>query len=305
MFDSTPDPVAFSIGPLTIYWYGIMYAVGLLAVYLLLTRLARRAGRDPDLVGNGMIVVAVAALIGGRLYHVIDQWERYQGDLLSIVLPPYSGLGVFGGIVSGTIAAAVYVRIKRQPFWTWADIVAPGLFLMQAIGRWGNFFNQELYGPPTGLPWGIPIDCAHRIAQYACGPAYPEATTRFHPLFLYESISGFLGMAFLIFIGVRLAHRLRPGDLLLIFFIWYGVVRMGVETLRQDPWTVLGVPTAIIVSAIFIAGGLAALLYRHRPGRPPDAQAPTFAPGRAGGRDAASGGVPEDEHVAEAPPPHA
>jgi phosphatidylglycerol:prolipoprotein diacylglycerol transferase len=266
MFDLTPDPIAFQIGPIPVHWYGITYAVGLVAVYLLLVRLARRAGRDPELVNNGILVVAAAALIGGRLYHVIDQWELYRDDLPSIVLPPYSGLGVYGGIISGTLAAWLFVRWKREPFWVWADIVAPGLFLMQAIGRWGNFFNQELYGPPTSLPWGIPIDCAHRVVQYACD-GFPETTTRFHPLFLYESLSGLLGMLFLIYLGRRWRHRLRPGDLLLIFFIWYGATRFALEFLRSNNWTLGGIPTAQIVSIAFIAVGIAGLVWRHRRGR--------------------------------------
>ena len=146
-----------------------------------MVRLARRAGEDADILGNGMIIVAIAALIGGRAYHVIDQWALYQDDPIKIFLPPYSGLGVYGGIATGTIAAFLYARYKRVPFLRWADIIAPGLFVMQAIARWGNFFNQELYGTPTTLPWGIPIDCAHRIAAYPCGtfpssrPCLPSA----------------------------------------------------------------------------------------------------------------------------------
>jgi prolipoprotein diacylglyceryltransferase len=104
------------------------------------------------------------------LHHVIDQWVSLQDDLLKIVLPPYTGLGVYGGIAIGLIAVVVYTRIKGLPFWRWADVIAPALFAMQAVARWGNFFNQELYGPPTTLPWGIPIDCAHRVAAYACPP---------------------------------------------------------------------------------------------------------------------------------------
>ena len=181
MLDLTPDPVALQIGPFPIYWYGIGYAVGLALVYMLLVRLAKRAGEDPDVAGNGIIIVAVAALIGGRLYHVIDQWALYQDDPLTIVLPPYTGLGVYGGIITGTVAAFLYARYRRVPFLRWADIVAPGLFVMQAVARWGNFFNQELYGTPTSLPWGIPIDCAHRVAAYPCAE-FPEATTAFHPL---------------------------------------------------------------------------------------------------------------------------
>ena len=179
MLDFTPNPIAFTLGPLTIGWYGIGYAVGLAAVYLLLFRLAKRAGEDQDILGNGIIIVAIAALIGGRAYHVIDQWDNlYKNDPVKIFLPPYSGLGVYGGIITGTIAAYMYTRYKKAPFLRWADIVAPGLFVMQAIARWGNFFNQELYGSPTTLPWGIPIDCAHRIADY---PVHP-VPVRDHPL---------------------------------------------------------------------------------------------------------------------------
>jgi phosphatidylglycerol:prolipoprotein diacylglycerol transferase len=274
VFDFTPDPIAIRIGPLEVNWYGVAYAVGLAAVYFLLTRLAARRGRDPELVANGMLVVALAALIGGRLYHVIDQWQLYRDNPLAIVLPPYSGLGVYGGIATGTIAGWLYVRRKREPFWEWADIVAPGLFLMQAIGRWGNFFNQELYGPPTNLPWGIAIQCKNRIEAYACpAGSDPNATLgqHFHPLFLYESLAGLLGMLFLLYLGSRQRQRVRPGDLLFVFFIWYGVVRFALETLRSGNWTFFGIPTAQLVSLAFIAVGIVGLIVRHRSRRPAEA----------------------------------
>jgi phosphatidylglycerol:prolipoprotein diacylglycerol transferase len=266
MLNFTPDPIAFRIGPLDVHWYGIAYAVGLAAVYFLLTRLAERRGLNVNLVGNGMLIVAVAALVGGRLYHVIDQWQLYANDPLKIVLPPYSGLGVYGGIITGTMAAFLYIRRHHESFWAWADVVAPTLFLMQAIGRWGNFFNQELYGPPTTLPWGIPIDAAHRIAQYPVSE-FPVETTRFQPLFLYESISGILGMLVLIYLGSRMQRadsRLRTGDLLFAFFIWYGIVRFLVETLRLNNWTFFGVPTAQLVSLAFVAVGVVGIAIRHR-----------------------------------------
>ena len=160
----TPDPVAIHLGPIPILWYGVCYAIGLAATYVVITREARRRGLDARLVDNGIIIVAAAALIGGRLYHVIDQWQLYKDDPLKIILPPYTGLGVYGGIITGTIAAYFVTRRWNVSFLRWADVIAPGLFVMQAIGRWGNFFNQELYGPPTNLPWGITIDCAHRVA---------------------------------------------------------------------------------------------------------------------------------------------
>ena len=274
MLGFTPDPIAIQLGPIPVYWYGIGYAVGLAAAYLVMVRLARRAGEEADYLGNGMIVVAIAALVGGRLYHVIDQWALYKDHLQNIILPPYSGLGVYGGIVFGTVAAFAYARYKRVPFLRWADIVAPGLFVMQAIARWGNFFNQELYGPPTNLPWGIAIDCDHRIAAYPC-TQFPVDTTFFHPLFLYESISGALGAMFLIYLGYHYRRSLRPGDLLLVFFIWYGIVRFGLETLRADNWTFFGVPTAMLVSLLFVVPSAAILLWRHRRDHPID-DPPTY-----------------------------
>jgi len=225
MIDFTPDPVFLRILGIPIYWYGIAYAVGLAVVYWVLIREARFRGLDETLVGTGMIVVAVAALIGGRLYHVIDQWQLYEAHPITAILPiaiqpdgsyafaGFTGLGVPGGIVTGTIAGYLFVRWKRQSFPMWADVVAPGLFVMQAIGRWGNFFNQELYGPPTDLPWGIKTDCVHRIVDYPCS-VYPEATTHFQPLFLYESISGIIGALVLIYLGRRWSHKLISGDLL-------------------------------------------------------------------------------------------
>jgi phosphatidylglycerol:prolipoprotein diacylglycerol transferase len=213
-----------------------------------------------------MIVIAVAALIGGRLYHVIDRWDLYQGNPISIVLPPYTGLGVFGGLLVGTVVGVWYIRRRGQSAWAWADAIAPGLFAMQAIGRLGNFFNQELYGPPTTLPWGIPIECQYRVAAYPCDQ-FPFETTRFQPLFLYESLAGLIGMLVLLWLARRAAHRLRPGDLLGIFFVWYGVVRFALETLRTGNWTFNGLPTAWLFAAAFIVAGLAILALRHaRPG---------------------------------------
>jgi phosphatidylglycerol:prolipoprotein diacylglycerol transferase len=280
MIDFTPDPVLIRLFGFPIYWYGLAYAVGLAAVYFVVVREARFRGLDETLIGTGMIVIAVAALIGGRLYHVIDQWHLYQNDPITAILPlardpttgqlvfaGFTGLGVPGGIVTGTLAGLVFVRRNHQDFFRWADVVAPGLFVMQAIGRWGNFFNQELYGPPTTLPWGIKIDCAHRIPDFPC-TTYPDGT-HFQPLFLYESLSGIVGALVLIWLARRWSSRLVPGDLLLIFFAWYGVTRFGLETLRHDNWTFFGVPMAQIVTLGFILVGVLGLWYRHGPGRPP------------------------------------
>jgi phosphatidylglycerol:prolipoprotein diacylglycerol transferase len=280
MIDLTPDPIAFRLLGFPVYWYGLAYAVGLAAVYWMLVREARYRRLDTELIGTGLIVVAVAALIGGRLYHVIDQWALYKDHPITAILPltlrpdgsyafaGFTGLGVPGGIITGAIAGAVYVRRNGLDFFRWADVVAPALFVMQAIGRLGNFFNQELYGPPTTLPWGIRIDCPYRVAAYPCGSEFPLETTHFHPLFAYESLSAVVGLLVLLWLARRPRSRLVTGDLLWIFFIWYGTTRFILENLRTGNWTFFGIPTAQIVTLGFVAFGLVALWYRHGPGRP-------------------------------------
>src|SRR5438128_7438887 len=147
MIDITPDPIFLTIFGFPIYWYGIAYAVGIAAVYWVVAREARFRGLNEELIGTGIIVIAVAALIGGRLYHVIDQWQLYAPHPLTAFLPltvrpdgsyafsGFTGLGVPGGIITGTIAGWAVVRWKRQDFFRWADVVAPGLFVMPAIAR--------------------------------------------------------------------------------------------------------------------------------------------------------------------------
>jgi phosphatidylglycerol:prolipoprotein diacylglycerol transferase len=282
----TPDPIAVQLGPLPVHWYGLCYVVGLAALYLLTVREARRRGLDPRIVDRGLPVVTIAGLLGARLYHVIDQWDRYAADPIAIVLPPYAGLGVFGAIIAGGIALVVVMRLWGQSFWRWADVVVPGVFAMQAFARWGNFFNQELYGPPTDLPWGIAIQCQYRVVQWPCA-AYPEATTGFQPLFLYESLSGVVGALVALWVARRWGARLVPGDLFLGWVIWYSVVRFGLETLRVGNWTVGGVPTAMIVSTVLVVAAVGALIWRHRLstaqpwGEPPSpAEAEVAAAGR-------------------------
>ena len=292
MIDWTPNAIAIQLGPVPLYWYGIAYAVGLAGAYTIMSRMASRFGENAAILGNGLIIVAVAALIGGRLYHVIDQWVLYKDDLLKIVLPPYSGLGIFGGFLTGTIAVIALVRYHRVSFWRWADIIAPGIFFMQAAGRVGNFFNQELYGPPTSLPWGIAIDCAHRVVEYPCS-TFPLATTHFHPLFLYESLSGLLGAAVLVWLSTRARPRLRVGDLAGIMIIWIGGVRFLIEFLRIGNWRLADIPTAQIFGVAFVLVGIGILFLRRVQGAP--ILAPAAGPTRADATDDGDDGGAADD----------
>ena len=303
MIDWTPQPIAFSVGPLAVHWYGIMYAIGLALTYVVVEREARRRGLDIGLLVNGFILIAFAALVGGRLYHVIDQWDRlYRNDLPAIILPPYSGLGVYGGIATGFLAAVLYTRWKHTPFLGWSDAAAPGLLVMQGVARWGNFFNQELYGPPTNLPWGIAIQCANRTQVWACpqdGGTTP-VDAHFVPLFLYESISGLIGAVVLILLARRV-RSLRPGDLVLLFFAWYGTTRFLLEPLRTNNWLLGGIPTASIISAAAVVGALVLLAWRHRPGAAARDQGAPNDPGDTG--DATPADVPGSPAPAGPLPP--
>ena len=266
MIDFTPDPIAFSWGPIEIRWYGIAYVAAITAGTWLCFYLARRRGLPTDKIIDGLIVAAIAALIGGRAYHVIDQWAYYSGHLDKIFLPPYSGLGIYGGLFTGLLAIVWYGRRHNMPFWRWADIIAPCVLMAQFVGRWGNFANQELYGPPTNLPWGIAIQCQYRVAEFAC-PATP-ANAHFIPLFLYEGLLSLLGVAVLIFLWGRFTARGRlliVGDVGLLYFVWYGVERSLLETFRSGwNWTFLGLATAQLVGLGAAAVAIAVIVVRHR-----------------------------------------
>lgn len=260
----TPDPVAIQLGPISIPWYGLGYAAAIAAAVWLTQREARSRALEPGLVIDGILFVVLCGLVGARIYHVVDQWSFYSQDPLRIVLPPYSGLGLYGGVVGGLVGVWIFTRRRKQPFWRWADSAISSLLLGQAIARWGNFANQELYGPPTDLPWGIAIDCAHRVEAYACA-RYPFETTGFHPLFLYESVLSLVGAAIAYWAGRRFAHLLRDGDLLSFWLIWYGNVRTLLEPFREAyNWTFFGIPVAIIAGFAAVAFGVGTIWWRHR-----------------------------------------
>jgi phosphatidylglycerol:prolipoprotein diacylglycerol transferase len=160
------------------------------------------------------------------------------------------GLGIPGAVIGGAIALWIYCRKKKISFLTWADIIAPGVALAQAIGRWGNYFNQEVYGLPTNLPWKIKIDALHRVAGY-------ESFEYYHPLFLYESLWNLLNMTILLVIGRRYKEWLKPGDIFYFYVISYAIGRFVLEFLRLDSSQIGGInfnQTFMIVVAVIMAG---------------------------------------------------
>jgi phosphatidylglycerol:prolipoprotein diacylglycerol transferase len=287
-----PSQYALQIGPLNIGWYGLGYVVAVGVMLLVSQRETVLRGIDPRHITNALIVVAVLALIGARLYHVIDQWGAcgpgqlcYSQNLTAIVLPPYSGLGLYGGIAGAMVGIFIYVRRNRLPFWLALDIVVPGTLFAQGIARWGNFFNQELYGPPTDAPWGITIGCDHRVDPYFCpgdsrlapgSAGYPQDTTGFHPLFFYESALDITGGLVALWLSRRHLARLRDGDLASFWFIWYGSVRFALETFRFSyDWKLLGImPTAMFIGVAIVTFGIVTIIWRHRQPAPAASEPP-------------------------------
>jgi len=270
------DPIAFQIGPISVHWYGIIIALAVLLAGALGAMEARRRGEDPEVGWSMLLPVLVLAVIGARAYHVIHQWDvpnpdpsQFQGYSRDLWLIPQiwkGGLAITGAVVGGMLGVWLYTRSAKLNTLRWFDIFATAVLLGQAIGRLGNFANQELYGPPTDLPWGIPIDVAHRIGEWTNLALYPVETTRFHPLFAYEGILNLVGLGIILWISRRFARRLYDGDMLLLYLMWYGAVRTYLETFRTQNWVIAGVPTAIWigVGTFLVAGGL--LVLRHARG---------------------------------------
>ena len=247
-----------------------MVTLGTLAGAYAADREARRRGHNPDHVWNALIVIMILGLLGARLYHVVSSPAGSPGNLRSYLDDPIRiinfwsggglrGLGIFGAIAGGVVGLLAYTKWAKLSFTEWADICVVGGPLGQAIGRWGNYFNQELYGAPTTLPWGVSIDLGNRLPEYRSLPA----SVRFHPSFLYESLWNLLTFFALMLVAHRWGDRIRTGDLALLYLILYPLGRFFVEYQRPDAWTVAGVATAQWLSLALMIGAAGAILWRH------------------------------------------
>jgi phosphatidylglycerol:prolipoprotein diacylglycerol transferase len=266
------DPIIFEFGPIALRWYGLLMATAVLTGSTLASREVERRGQKADDFWDMLFWVLIPGFIGARLYYVFIQSPRdgngigrYLENPIEIFQIWEGGIHIFGAFIFGGIALWLYCRIRRLPVLVFLDAIALALPLAQAIGRWGNFINQELYGPPTTLPWGLRIDPEHRIGPYRNLNTYPDST-RFHPLFLYESLWNFIGFGVLFWISRRFSTQLKEGDMTLLYLIWYPFGRFFIEFLRTDSWFFPGTPFNVvhILCAISVIASAITLYLRHR-----------------------------------------
>lgn len=227
------NPVAFNLFGISVRWYGILISIGVVIGTILALKESKRIGIDEDTLIDLLLYAIPIALVGARVYYVIFSWDYYKNNLMEIFNFRAGGLAIHGGIIAAIIVAVVFSRKRKIDFWKVADSCAPSLILGQAIGRWGNYINQEAYGSPTDLPWGIMID-----------------GVKVHPTFLYESMWNFL--VFLFLLWYRKNKSKVSGEVFLLYLMLYSAIRFFIEGLRTDSLMMGSIRVAQLVSIIGI-----------------------------------------------------
>ena len=271
----SPSISSFTVGPFVVHFYALFILTGIvLAIWLANSRLKKRGGESGVAIDIALWAVPFG-IIGGRIFHVLTHLGDYfyaGADVTAIFRIWEGGLAIYGAILFGLLGAWIGARVAGVRFWSFVDAVAPGVLLAQALGRWGNYFNQELFGTPTDLPWGLEIDMAN--------PAYPAGLpggVLFHPTFLYESIWSLIGVILLLNLDKR--FELRWGKMFALYIAYYSIGRIWTESLRIDPSEVVLGLRINIWSAL--AGILAAIvIWRVQSRRHPGLETSIYVAGK-------------------------
>ncbi len=275
----SPPISYFDLGPLRIHFYALCILIGIgIAVWLSTRRLVRRGGPQGAVIDIALWAVPIG-LVGGRLYHVVTHPTDYffpGANLWNVFAIWEGGLAIFGSILFGSIGAYIGCRRAGITFASFADALAPGMLLAQAFGRLGNYFNHELYGAPTTLPWGLQIEASNRAF-----PAGLPAGTLFQPLFLYEILWNVTGALLLIFVLER-RFSLRRGQAIGFYLLWYGAGRAFLESLRLDPteYYFAGLKINVDIALLAALVGLLIILVQHRRRPDPDPERTVYRDGR-------------------------
>ncbi len=277
VFASIPSPPisSFNLGPVPIRIYALCIILGIILAVLLTNRRLTKRGAEPWVVIDISLLAVPLAIIGARIYHVATHADDYFAEgtnPLSVLYIWEGGIAIYGALIGGAVGAWLGCRWTGIRFWTFADALAPGLLLAQAVGRFGNWFNQELFGLPTDLPWGLEIDSDN--------PAFPVGLapdTLFHPTFLYEVLWNGLGVIFLLWAGRR--FTLQWGRLFALYLIWYSAGRIVWESIRIDPSEIiLGLRINVWAAILSVVLGLVIYVVQTR--RHPGFEPSPYVPGR-------------------------
>jgi phosphatidylglycerol:prolipoprotein diacylglycerol transferase len=268
------DPVIFTIRlfgfELPLRWYGVIVMTGVIAGSLIVEREIKRRGENGERIWDALIWILPVGIIGARLWFVLNATvggnRFYIENPASIIKIWEGGLHIFGGFLLGAIALLIYLRQNKLDPWLFLDSAGAAVLVGQAIGRIANFINQELYGPPTTLPWGIPISAEHRLPQYQDLNLFPVETTRFHPTFAYEMLWNFVAAGLLLWLSRRYQKELKPGTLFAGWLVAAGLGRVIIEFFRPDQpkITALGISYTSIIAALMAIAGAILLMARYK-----------------------------------------
>ena len=286
------DPVIFTIGNFSLRWYGVIVMTGVIVGSLIVEAELRRRGENPESIWDALVWrvsfgpviktpignfqlglplgVLPVGIIGARLWYVLN--ATLGGSRFYIENPSHiykiweGGLHIYGGILLGSVVLILFLRSRKLDTWLFLDAAGPALFVGQAIGRIANFINQELYGQPTTLPWGIKIEAIHRLSLYQDLNLYPVETTRFHPTFAYEMIWNLAVAGLLLWMSRRYEKEFKPGAIFSIWLTLAGIGRIWVEFFRPDQPKIeaLGISYTTVAAAVMSIIGVFLLLVRYK-----------------------------------------
>jgi phosphatidylglycerol---prolipoprotein diacylglyceryl transferase len=250
------NPIAIDLGPIQVHWYGLIIGFGVLLGLIIALRESERRGLDKEIFTDMILFAVPIAIISARIYYVIFQWEYYSQNPGDIIKIWNGGIAIHGALIGSVLTAIVFAKVKKVSFWKLADIAAPSLLLGQAIGRWGNFMNQEAHGGEITRSF---LENMH-LPEFIINQMYINGTY-YHPTFLYESIWNILGV--IILLSLRKVN-LRRGELFLTYVIWYSIGRYYIEGLRTDSLMLTdSLRIAQVISIVLVAVAIALVVYRR------------------------------------------
>ncbi|AQY43243.1 prolipoprotein diacylglyceryl transferase [Listeria monocytogenes] len=255
------DPVAIQIGSISVKWYGVIIASAIVIALLLALSEANKRKMDKEIIVDLLIWAIPISIISARIYYVIFEWDFYKNNLGEIVKIWHGGIAIYGALIGAVLTAIIFSRIKKISFWQLADVVAPSLIIAQAIGRWGNFMNQEAHGAETTRSF---LESLH-LPDFIINQMYIDGAY-YQPTFLYESLWNVLG--FIVLLIIR-RTKIRRGELFLGYVIWYSFGRFFIEGMRTDSLMWGDFRVSQVLSLLLIVLSIGIIIYRRMKMNPP------------------------------------